>query len=240
MPPPWNSVPVTVTSYSITPAKPTPSSTRIIGDGDVTVEAGTTILSAVNTYTGDTLINGGTLLVNGSTNSLEPHGRPSGRHTRWHGYGRQRICRRPCDARARHNGQHRHADHRWLADAVQLQHLRREDRQRGQRRQGRRHWRRQSRRHVESDADDVDRRDIDVHRPVIREWHHRQLRCSVSHTAGLGDPHPLEHCRQRRDRDARPRHPRKRIAGKCFAQCKVRRGCDRQKPRGRAQRQVLR
>ncbi len=43
--------------------------TRIIGDGDVTVEAGTTILSAVNTYTGDTLINGGTLLVNGSTNS---------------------------------------------------------------------------------------------------------------------------------------------------------------------------
>lgn len=41
----------------------------IIGDGAVTVEAGTTVLSAANTYTGDTTINGGTLLVTGSTNS---------------------------------------------------------------------------------------------------------------------------------------------------------------------------
>ncbi|MDQ8698471.1 autotransporter domain-containing protein [Hyphomicrobium sp. LHD-15] len=43
--------------------------TQILGDGDMTVEAGTTVLSAANTYTGDTIINGGTLLVNGSTNS---------------------------------------------------------------------------------------------------------------------------------------------------------------------------
>lgn len=41
----------------------------IAGNGEVIVEAGTTILSAANTYTGDTTINGGMLLVNGSTNS---------------------------------------------------------------------------------------------------------------------------------------------------------------------------
>ena len=41
--------------------------TSIVGDGAVTVEAGTTILSGANTYTGDTNINGGTLLVTGST-----------------------------------------------------------------------------------------------------------------------------------------------------------------------------
>ena len=53
--------------------------TSIIGNGSVAVEAGTTILSGVNTYTGITEINGGTLLVNGSTLSsgliaVEPAG----------------------------------------------------------------------------------------------------------------------------------------------------------------------
>jgi T5SS/PEP-CTERM-associated repeat protein/autotransporter-associated beta strand protein len=38
----------------------------ISGAGSVTVEAGTTILTAANTYTGPTTINGGTLSVNGS------------------------------------------------------------------------------------------------------------------------------------------------------------------------------
>ncbi|WP_249225194.1 autotransporter family protein [Tardiphaga alba] len=41
----------------------------ITGDATVTVEAGTTILAAANTYTGDTNINGGTLLVNGATDA---------------------------------------------------------------------------------------------------------------------------------------------------------------------------
>ena len=41
--------------------------TPVTGGGSVAVEAGTTILSGANTYTGDTDINGGTLLVTGST-----------------------------------------------------------------------------------------------------------------------------------------------------------------------------
>lgn len=41
--------------------------TSIVGDGAVTVDAGTTILSGASTYTGGTTINGGTLLVTGST-----------------------------------------------------------------------------------------------------------------------------------------------------------------------------
>jgi len=48
----------TATNYSFAPA--------ISGVGSVTVEAGTTALTAANTYTGPTTINGGTLAVNGS------------------------------------------------------------------------------------------------------------------------------------------------------------------------------
>ncbi|GFO82647.1 MAG: hypothetical protein A49_22740 [Methyloceanibacter sp.] len=48
----------TGTNYSFAPT--------ISGGGSVNVEAGTTILTANNTYTGPTNVNGGTLLVNGS------------------------------------------------------------------------------------------------------------------------------------------------------------------------------
>ena len=48
----------TSSNYAFTPA--------ISGAGAVTVEAGTTILTAANTYTGATTVNGGTLTVNGS------------------------------------------------------------------------------------------------------------------------------------------------------------------------------
>ena len=42
----------------------------IAGPGGVEVDAGTTALTAASTYTGDTLLLGGTLLVNGSITSL--------------------------------------------------------------------------------------------------------------------------------------------------------------------------